>query len=56
LIFERKKEKREKKYCHEKKRKYKLQRREKKKRKLYRRVIGVGVLLLGVRKGKFRVV
>jgi len=29
---------------------------KKKKRKLYRRVIGVGVLLLGVRKGKFRVV
>jgi hypothetical protein len=35
-----------------KEKEYKLQR----KRKLYRRVIGVGVLLVGVRKGKFRVV
>jgi hypothetical protein len=37
-----------------KEKEYKLQR--KKKEKLYRLVVGVGVLLVGVKKGKFRVV
>jgi hypothetical protein len=47
LIFEREKKRKEK-YCHEQEMKYKLQ------RIFYRRVIGVGVLVFGVRKGKFR--
>lgn len=55
IWFSKERKKREKKkYCHEKKRN--INYKEERKRKLYRRVIGVGVLLVGVRKGKFRVV
>jgi len=50
LIFKRKK----KRIATKKKRN--INYKEERKRKLYRRVIGVGVLLFGVRKGKFRVV
>ncbi len=52
--FRKKKRKTREKVLPRKEKEYKLQRRIK--RKYYRRVIGVGALLLGVRKGKFRVV